>query len=136
MGFLATLSCHICDAPSGNNQLVFDQTRYNYGPHYSTRTGKFTAPVTGLYLITSQLYAMKKRADYYLVVDDIQVTFTYEKDEQDSDGRVMGQITIVLKLNAGQQVWIDPGFSGSDAMVGSIGEMYSWFGAHLLKTVS
>ena len=116
---------------------MFDQTRYNYGSHYSTSTGKFTAPVTGLYLITSKLYGIKNRADYWLRVNGNAVTYTDEFDEQDSDGRVMGYNTVVLKLNAGQQVWIDPYFSGSDAMNGSsyLG-MQSWFGAHLLKTLS
>ena len=29
--------------------FVFDQTEYNVGGHYSTSTGRFTAPVTGVY---------------------------------------------------------------------------------------
>ena len=29
--------------------FVFDQTEYNVGGHYSTSTGRFTAPVTGIY---------------------------------------------------------------------------------------
>ncbi len=41
----------------------------------------------------------------------------------------------VLASEAGQQVWIDPHFSGSDTLAGD-GQMYSWFGAHLLKTVA
>jgi len=32
--------------------LVFDTTAYNIGSHYSTSTGRFTAPVAGKYLFT------------------------------------------------------------------------------------
>ncbi len=136
VGFLAYLSCHECDAPSGETPLVFDRTKYNYGSHYSTRTGKFKAPVTGLYLITSQLQGRKNSAEYRLIVDGNSVTFTFERDSQDSDGHVMGYTTIVLNLNAGQQVWIDPQISGSDTLWGSAtSSMMSYFGAHLLKTV-
>ncbi len=116
---------------------MFNRTRYNYGSHYSTRTGKFTAPVTGLYLITSQLNGRKNTAQYHLRVDGNPVTYTDEEDEQDSDGHVMGYTTVVLKLNAGQQVWIYPHFGGSDTVLGCYGaQMFSWFGAHLLETVS
>ena len=95
VGFLAYLSCYECHAPSGSGPLVFDQTGYNYGSHYSTSTGRFTAPVTGLYLITSQLRGKKYSAAYFLRVDVGRwVTYTHEID------------------------------------------LFSWFGAHLLKTVS
>ncbi len=136
VGFLAYLLCYSCDAPSGSNPLVFDRTKYNYGSYYSTRTGKFTAPVSGLYLITSQLYGRQNTAEYFLRVNGVDVTYANEVDEQDSDDRVMGQTTVVLKLNAGQQVWIDPNFSGSDTIGGtSTNHMSSYFGAHLLKAV-
>lgn len=32
-----------------NNTIVFNNTRSNVGSHYSTTTGKFTAPIAGLY---------------------------------------------------------------------------------------
>ncbi len=71
------------------------------------------------------------------MVNGVEVTYTYEEDAQDGDGRVMGYTTVVWKLYAGQQTWIAPNFSGSDTIGGnrSNGPIYSWFGAHLLKTV-
>jgi hypothetical protein len=41
---------------SGNNKFIFNSTRFNIGNHYSTSTGRFTAPVTGVYLFTFQAY--------------------------------------------------------------------------------
>ena len=34
---------------SANDTFVFDNTIYNIGSHYSTSTGRFTAPVAGVY---------------------------------------------------------------------------------------
>ena len=132
VSFLAYLSCGTCDAPSVSGPLVFDRTKYNYGSHYSTSSGKFTAPVTGLYLITSQLFGRKNIANYWLTVDGDYVTFINERNGQGNDGDVMGYTNVVLKLNAGQQLWIDPAFISTDAVLGTIS---SWFGAHLLKTL-
>lgn len=34
---------------SGGNQIIFDNTTYNNGGHYSTNSGYFTAPIDGTY---------------------------------------------------------------------------------------
>ena len=35
--------------PTAGDTIVFDETEYNYGTHYSTSTGRFTAPFDGVY---------------------------------------------------------------------------------------
>ena len=35
---------------SGNNYVVFNRVEHNNGSHYSTSNGRFTAPVTGVYI--------------------------------------------------------------------------------------
>lgn len=37
--------------------IIFDGTAHNQGSHYSTSTGKFTAPVTGVYAFHAQIWA-------------------------------------------------------------------------------
>ena len=39
-------------AVNNNTDIVFDYAYYNNGNHYSTTTGKFTAPVDGVYVLT------------------------------------------------------------------------------------
>ncbi len=68
-------------------------------------------------------------------MDKKQVIYTHEEDTQDSDNEVMGAITVVLKLDAGQQLWVCPVVRGTDIVWGRLNGMFSWFGAYLLKTV-
>ena len=37
-------------------KLTFNATKYNIGTNYSTSTGKFTAPVTGVYYMSTVVY--------------------------------------------------------------------------------
>ena len=54
-GRSATPSCQAYNAQgqmiSGNSIAAFSSTRFNVGSHYNTSNGRFTAPVTGRYLV-------------------------------------------------------------------------------------
>ncbi len=144
IGFLAYLSCDECDLtfPSDGGIIVFDVTKYNYGSGYSTSTGKFRAPVTGLYQVTVQLRTLNGDAQHFLIVDGKRVTLTDEFDTNPSKAanghsykHIVGATDIILKLAKGEQLWVEPDLrllSGSRDTNG----MFSWFGATLLTTIS
>ena len=51
-------SVYPTSTPIGSGVIVFTGVRFNIGSHYSTSTGRFTAPVEGMYLVilTAQHY--------------------------------------------------------------------------------
>ena len=56
-GFSAHLSADVSYGTADAYQkLTFDATKYNIGTNYSTSTGKFTAPVAGLYYMSTVVY--------------------------------------------------------------------------------
>ena len=139
VGFLARMQCFNCPSPE-SGPLVFTHTAYNYGGHCNTSNGKFTAPVTGLYLINVQLTGLENRADFYLMVGQgTGIATIRAADSQDPDKHVMGYANMVYKLRAGQQIYINPIFVGDRMFFGSYGaqwRMSSWFCVHLLKTLT
>ncbi len=128
VGFLAFPTCYICDLPTDWNNLVFDIDRYNYGYHYNTSEGVFEAPVTGLYLVTSRLAGNWNPVDK----EDNMIRQTGSDAEVVS---VMGTVTAVLELAAGQLIGFYPPYRRTGEYYG--GDMYrhwySWFGVILLK---
>jgi len=55
--FMAYLSGNLTDVTGDgtNYTVIFDTKAFDQGTNYSTSTGNFTAPVTGLYLLTSSI---------------------------------------------------------------------------------
>ena len=127
-GFLAYLSRDV-EAPSGEAPLVFDKEEYDYGNNYNTRTGVYTVPYSGLYLIHARVSGNDKSVTHYIRVDGDDVTYTrgYDPDYYDQSGST----SIVLHLLAGQRVTVDPWFS-SGTIDGNTGNMATSFGTTFL----
>lgn len=54
-----------------NNQIIFDNTRFNNGNHYSTNTGYFTAPIDGTYWF--HVWTMDRDGDTQYTNDYIEL---------------------------------------------------------------
>jgi len=55
--FAAHLSADVSyGSADAYQKITFNSTHHNVGGHYSTSTGKFTAPVTGIYLLSAVVY--------------------------------------------------------------------------------
>ena len=55
--FAAHLSADVAyNSADAYQKLTFNSTHHNVGGHYSTSTGKFTAPVTGIYYLSAVVY--------------------------------------------------------------------------------
>ena len=61
---------------SGMTALVFDTATFNIGNHFELSTGKFTAPITGIYLFCfkTMLYNMNtaEYMDFYPYINGVQ----------------------------------------------------------------
>ncbi len=88
----------------------------------------YTIPYDGLYLVHARVYGVDKSASHSILVDGDVVTNTHESD---SDLTHQSDSTsIVLHLLAGQDVYVDPNFSGT--INGYTAYMFTSFGATLL----
>ncbi len=123
---------------NSSGPLVFDKTRYNYGKHYSTSSGKYTAPSSGQYLLTVNLYTTGTAnvGSHFIVIDG--AVATYIREQPGTASYRMGITTIVLTLSAGQSIWVTPqfGVGGNNihgASVNAGAYLYSWFAVSVLS---
>ena len=113
---------------SPDQYIIFDREKYDYGNNYNTSTGIYTVPYNGLYLIHARVYGTDKDAGHSITVDGDAVTYTYGHDPDYQDQSA--STSVVLHLQAGQEVAVNPSFSGT--VYGSTGFMVTSFGATLL----
>ena len=91
-------------------KVTFNATHHNVGGHYSTSTGKFTAPLTGVYFLSACVYV------YSVQVGEIQFyingTSTYRFAVNSNAGNAVnpnggqGSITPLLTANDEVEVYV------------------------------
>jgi hypothetical protein len=95
--------------PIGSGTLTFTGVRFNIGNNYSTSTGRFTAPVAGIYLmiLTAQHYGGTATNGWIdLRLNDAEINARYETF--DGAQYTSGGISAVVQMAAGDYITIVP----------------------------
>lgn len=128
-----------------DNNLVFGATLYNYGGHYNASTGRFVAPVSGLYQFTA-LMAMNSNSNTYVYLS--AEVHTYDGTSNTQNGRWIGgwghknsgtasydrQINVqTIPMTAGDSATM--GYECATAgvpVLGNSSKNYTYFAGHLI----
>ena len=103
--FKANLSSGVRITSTG--YVVFGSAVLNNGGNYNTSDGKFTAPVTGLYWLSSRINAYD-RIDFQIRVNGSEVERGQYNTDSDNVGWWSNQLTTIAYMTAGQyaQVYV------------------------------
>ncbi|VDI38865.1 complement C1q tumor necrosis factor-related protein 3-like [Mytilus edulis] len=110
-----------------NNGIKFEDVETNIGNHYNPTTGVFTAPISGLYVLSSMIMAY----------GDAKVEYQWRKNEtvfstgytNHANGSSQSQ-TYVFELKKGDRVFLKHRTSNSQKLYG---HRCSYFNGYLLK---
>ena len=122
MPYQPAFSAHNGGANS-SGAIVFATTLYNNGSHYSTSTGRFTAPVTGMYYFNTQHLANPNAFDMSFNKNGTRLLGHAESNEATYKSVSNAQ---VIYMNAGDYVYVEV-WSGS-----TYGLNYCMFTGHLI----
>ena len=135
---------HATSTSSGfthNQTLVFNTAHLNVGSGYNTSTGKFTAPITGVYFFyhhnigTSTSTVLRVKVYYNDSIFDTFKQIATRQDTSTGNDYAEGIINFVVSLNANDTIHLflvaDNGSSGiyND---NSGGQGFNYFGGYLI----
>ena len=111
---------------------MFDNDKINEGGHYNTTTGIYTAPAAGIYQFFAYVRS-RPQANFHLSVDGSTYINTIENyaDEAEGGDREAEGATVILRLQAGQTVYVTTG-NQPYTVVGHTNGIYTSFGGYLL----
>ncbi|KAM4708365.1 complement C1q tumor necrosis factor-related protein 3 isoform 2-T2 [Discoglossus pictus] len=106
VAFMASMATHFSNINSG---IIFSSVETNVGNFFDVMTGRFSAPVTGVYFFTFSMLKHEEVEDVYVYLmhngNTIVSMYSYEvKGKQDSAGN-----NAVLKLAKDDEVWLRMG---------------------------
>ncbi|XP_069602078.1 complement C1q tumor necrosis factor-related protein 3 isoform X2 [Ranitomeya imitator] len=106
VAFMASMATHFSNINSG---IIFSSVETNVGNFFDVMTGRFSAPVAGVYFFTFSMLKHEEVEDVYVYLmhngNTIVSMFSYEsKGKQDTSGN-----SAVLKLVKDDEVWLRMG---------------------------
>ncbi|XP_060564575.1 complement C1q tumor necrosis factor-related protein 3-like, partial [Ruditapes philippinarum] len=130
VAFFATLSVHSLDHLDAQKNIIYNEILTNIGNGYNNSNGVFTAPVSGLYLITTSVLSRQDMEFWVVIAVNDQVIVRL--NERGTDGRHgSGSQTIILSLNKGDEVEVQNEHTDDSFW----GNKYSSFGGYLLQAL-
>ncbi|OCU02614.1 complement C1q tumor necrosis factor-related protein 3-like [Xenopus laevis] len=106
VAFMASMATHFSNINSG---IIFSSVETNVGNFFDVMTGRFSAPITGIYFFTFNMLKHEEVEDVYVYLmhngNTIVSMYSYEtKGKQDTSGN-----SAVLKLAKDDEVWLRMG---------------------------
>ena len=95
---------------TSNQEFVFSNAQSNVGSHYSTSTGRFTAPVAGAYLFSGTVYGSPAGASYRWTIKKNNTQFSAGGGSNDcvphgyNSVNLASTCTLILQLAANDYV--------------------------------
>ncbi|XP_072269920.1 complement C1q tumor necrosis factor-related protein 3 isoform X2 [Pyxicephalus adspersus] len=106
VAFMASMATHFSNVNSG---IIFSSVETNIGNFFDVMTGRFTAPITGVYFFTFSMLKHEEVEDVYVYLmhngNTIVSMYSYEtRGKQDTSSN-----NAVLKLSKDDEVWLRMG---------------------------
>jgi len=117
---------------TNNNVIVFNGVRFNIGSHYSNSTGRFTAPVAGVYQFNTHTMLVNG------ISGDHQISFRVNGGNYSTQNPGNGTFNVafglseVIQLAVGDYVDVYYYDSASNSIYGSGGANWTGFSGHLI----
>ena len=124
---------HSIDNMSLGYTIIMDGIHLNDGNAYSTQTGVFTVPRSGVYLLTYTIYdyQVDHKLEVELVVDKVSMG-SAKAEAIGVDHQVEATKVLLLRLNAGQALWLQTYYdAGSSIYSGPINNFSTFSGVLL-----
>ena len=129
--FLAAANFSVVTYASGT-KIIFDTiASHNTGNHFNTTTGRFTAPVTGVYLFSISMWVQAaSNPQLILRINNLETRYATDVTLLAASGASGNQgYAVVLKLTAND--YVEP-FTRIDAAGGELYGRHAHFSGHLL----
>jgi len=125
----STYSTYNADS-QGDSVVLYNSASQNIGSHFNTSTGKFTAPVAGMYAFQAGVYCTASIAQAWLVINGTRGAYT--DFTLSVSGGNYGGITWIVYLSANDSVGFHPYAGGQTNVTVYASANHTYFKGYLL----